>query len=273
MVKEPLDTIFLDHLCRRGAGSIHALGRGGTEALLDVLSFKEGESILELGCGTGETLVRMAAAGVRPLFGLDNSESMVDCARRRCGFCRVQDKVEIQQGVEGSPWPFESGALDVVFAESVMAILDRGVRRSVVREVARVLKTGGRFLFSDSIWRQGVQRETIMKYNERCCADFGIPQATVDWVGPGACERELNEFGLDLVFDGVLAELPKRTEALPHPVEKALLRSRLFTFQARVRAMLSPVFLVREFRFKTAALRLREVGRLIEPRLVVARRN
>jgi len=272
MAKQFRSPDFLDHLARRGAGSIHPLGRAGTEVVLDFLSIEDGESVLEVGCGTGETLVRMAAGGVHPLRGLDISESMVECARRRCAFCRVQDRVEILWVSEGSAWPVESATLDGVVAESVMAILERGVRRHVLEEIARVLKPGGRFLLLDSFWRRGVQRETISECNSRCCEEFGIPQATEDWVGPGAWNRELGGVGLTPVFEGLLADLPQRASVLPRPVERTLLRSRLFSFGVRARAMLSPAFFVRDLRFNKAILCHRDIGRLIEPRLVIAHR-
>ncbi len=272
MVADSGSSVFLDHLARRGAGSIHPMGRRGTEILLQSLDLQERESVLELGCGTGETLVRMAADRVDRVFGLDISKMMVECARRRCAFCQVQERVTIQQVFEGTQWPFETGVLDAVIAESVMAILDSGTRRYVLGEVSRILKPGGRFLFSDSLWKQGVQREIIVRHNERCLEDFGLAQATADWVGLEACRKELRRSGFELVYEGVLAGLPVGTEALPRAVKMARHRSRLFTLRSRIQAMLSPAFWVRELRFRRAMLRHRETGRLIESWLIIARR-
>ena len=265
--------IFLDHLARRGAGSIHPLGRHGTEILIHACRFERGERVLELGCGTGETLVRIAGEGIVQLTGLDVSSAMVDCARRRCAFCGVQEQIEIQHILKEMEWPVRDGCLDVVFAESVMAILNAESRRHVLSEVLRVLRPGGRFLFSDSIWRQGTGRETIRKVNESCRKSFGLSQATEDWVGLEPPERELQEAGFEGISTNILRDISTESRVLAEPVSKILRRSRRFTLMMRIRAMLSPSFVAREFAFFRAAYRHREVGHLIEARFLAARRR
>lgn len=264
---------FLEHLARRGAGSIHPLGRQGTEILIHTGHFKDGERVLEFGCGTGETLVRIASGKRVCLTGIDASSAMSDCARRRCDFCGVKDRVEIKRVPHLSPWPIEDASLDVVYAESVMAILESESRRGVLREVLRVLRPGGRFIFLDSIWQKKTEPKTIVSFNQRCRETYGIPQATEDWVGEDQCESELIEAGFGGVSSYALGDLPTTSSFLAQPVLRAMWRSRLFTLRERIRAMLSLGFLVREFHYFRVAPDFREVGCAIESLLFVAHRQ
>src|SRR4029453_7082110 len=52
-------------------------------AALDVLAVQPGEEVLEIGCGHGRTLARLAATTSARLAGVDPSEVMVRLARRR----------------------------------------------------------------------------------------------------------------------------------------------------------------------------------------------
>lgn len=62
--------------------SKHAFVSKFGEELVDLLDPKPGESVLDLGCGTGDLAAQIAGSGAR-VIGIDNSESMIWQARKK----------------------------------------------------------------------------------------------------------------------------------------------------------------------------------------------
>jgi ubiquinone/menaquinone biosynthesis C-methylase UbiE len=103
---------------------------------------RAGERVLDVGCGTGLFLNDLAARfeGL-DLTGLDLSEHMLDQARRAAHGGRSPAPRFVQGSV--FEMPFESGAFDVALNTiSCHFYLDQV---SAFREIARVLRPGGRF--------------------------------------------------------------------------------------------------------------------------------
>jgi SAM-dependent methyltransferase len=98
--------------------------------------------VLELGCGAGRItgyLVQIA----QEAYGLDLSPRMVAECRRRypTGTFLESDLRDLST--------FESGSLDAVVAGyNVLDVLDDAERHGALREVARVLRTGGLLIMS-----------------------------------------------------------------------------------------------------------------------------
>jgi len=101
------------------------------------------DRILDLGAGTGASSRRLAGLfGRRPLVGLDVSRGMLARARHaRPWLSRIRE-------VQGDAYrlPFRTGSFDLVVANLLLPwVSDPG---AVFREVARVLRPGGAFVFS-----------------------------------------------------------------------------------------------------------------------------
>lgn len=114
--------------------------------LLDVVGPVRGLRVLDLACGNGYLARRWAREGAASVLGVDLSARNVAHARRREGrrpsgaSFRVADAAHL---------PFlPNRSLDLVVAN--MALQDIPDAASVIREVARVLRRGGRFVFSGS---------------------------------------------------------------------------------------------------------------------------
>lgn len=115
---------------------------------LDLAGVQAGESVLDVGCGTGTLALaakrRVGASGV--VFGIDASPEMVARARRKAARVGVEIVFE-KAAVEALPFP--DSRFDVVLSTLMMHHLPRAVRRDAAREIRRVLKPGGRVLVAD----------------------------------------------------------------------------------------------------------------------------
>lgn len=138
---------------------------------------KPGEDVLDLGTGTG-TVAARAAAAVAPdgsVIAVDISPEMLSLARERLkavATCRVEEG-----GAEDIPTP--DASFDVVLASlSMMYVIDRA---AAAREIARVLRPGGRLVAA--VWA-GPQDCDIVLFQQT--AGSFAPTPPVAGVGPGA---------------------------------------------------------------------------------------
>lgn len=98
--------------------------------LLELLSPKPGDTILDIGCGTGETLRFLDDLGARA-HGVDRSAAMLDIARRRLRRCPLAlgDAVSL---------PFEDASFDGAILNTTLEFLDDP--EAAVRELLRVAR-------------------------------------------------------------------------------------------------------------------------------------
>lgn len=135
-VWDRMSGIYLDEIDKRFEGII--------EHLLARADLKAGQQVLDLGTGTGSVALR-AAGLVRPngaVTGVDISPEMLAQAERRASQLRVTN-VSFHEG-RAEAIPAADASCDVVLASlSLMYVIDRA---AAAREIARVLKNGGRFV-------------------------------------------------------------------------------------------------------------------------------
>jgi ArsR family transcriptional regulator len=98
----------------------------------------------DLGCGTGQ-IAEALAPFVRKVIAVDRSRAMLKAARQRVGGLA---NVELRQG-ELEALPLDDRALDA--ATICLALVHLGDPPVVLREVARVLRPGGRLLLIDML--------------------------------------------------------------------------------------------------------------------------
>jgi ubiquinone/menaquinone biosynthesis C-methylase UbiE len=114
--------------------------------LVSRLNVAENSSVLELACGTGIVTRRLrdALAPTVRLVATDLQEPMMEHARRKFG---AEEAIEWKQ-VDATELPFGDGSFDAVVCQfGVMFFPDK---ENSAREVFRVLKPGGTFLFN--VW-------------------------------------------------------------------------------------------------------------------------
>jgi SAM-dependent methyltransferase len=113
------------------------------------IDLKEGEIVLDLGCGAGLDLYFYAKAvgADGKVYGLDISEDMADKARKNMETLGVKN-VEIKCG-HSDNLPFPDNFFDVVASNGIYNLSPDKER--VMREVLRVLKPGGRTVFCEIV--------------------------------------------------------------------------------------------------------------------------
>jgi trans-aconitate methyltransferase len=103
--------------------------------LIELLDPKQGERILDLGCGTGHLTAQIAARGALTI-GLDASVSMI--AQARQNYPKLKFVLE-----DAGEFQFDEPC-DAVFSNAALHWIPDAGR--VIESVARALKPGGRFV-------------------------------------------------------------------------------------------------------------------------------
>ena len=124
--------------------------------LLDGLSLRGDERILDLGCGRGAVLLMAAqhlttgrAVGVDLWRRVDQSGNSAEATRRNAIAEGVADRVELHTG-DMTALPFEDNSFDVVVSSlAIHNISGRAGREKAISEAVRVLRPGGRLLIAD----------------------------------------------------------------------------------------------------------------------------
>jgi ubiquinone/menaquinone biosynthesis C-methylase UbiE len=106
--------------------------------LVGRVGVKEGESVLDVACGTGNATIPAAEAG-GVVTGLDITPELLEGARRRAADAGV--KIEFVVG-DAEALPFDDGSFDVVL--STFGCMFAPDQAKAAAEIARVVKPGGR---------------------------------------------------------------------------------------------------------------------------------
>ncbi len=123
-----------------------SLGCGNPTAVAEL---RQGETVLDLGSGGGIDVL-LSAKRVGPtgkVYGLDMTEEMLALARTNAARAGAENVEFLRGYIEKVPLPDDS--VDVVISNCVINLsVDKP---AVIREIARVLKAGGRVGISDVV--------------------------------------------------------------------------------------------------------------------------
>lgn len=158
-----------------------------------------GESVLDLGSGTGAVACR-AAAVVGPggsVTAVDLSTDMLELARRRAKEAQLTN-VDVREG-RAEEIPAADASFDVIIASlSLMYVLDR---HRAAEECTRVLRPGGRLVAA--VWA-GAEDADIVRFQQT--AGAFAPPPPVPGVGPGAL-ADAAAFLAQLTSAGITARM------------------------------------------------------------------
>lgn len=114
---------------------------------VDNALIRPGDSVLDVGCGTGEvTLLAKTSAREGKAYGIDPAPEMIAVARRKAARKRLD--VDFRVGVIEA-LPFPDSSIDVVTSSLMMHHLPEELKVRGLAEIYRVLKPGGRLLIAD----------------------------------------------------------------------------------------------------------------------------
>ena len=112
------------------------------------MHIREGNTILDIGCGTGDDSRQLAtkAANVK-VTGIDSSEAMINVAKER----QSQSQTSVEFYVANvMQLPFENNSFNSSRTERVLMLVPDA--QKAIEEMVRVTKPGGRILIYDFEW-------------------------------------------------------------------------------------------------------------------------
>jgi SAM-dependent methyltransferase len=163
------------------------------EAVLDAAQVSPGTRLLDVGCGSGLTLMLAAQRGARP-SGLDISPGLLDVARDRL------PGADLREG-DMEFLPFGDAAFDAV--TGVNAFQFAGDPHKALREAARVTRPGGRVvasLFAAPERSQGTVVHQAM--SALIPPEQAADHAPYALSAPGNLEATLTDAGLSVTGHG-----------------------------------------------------------------------
>lgn len=116
-----------------------------SEVAIERLSIQKGETVLEIGFGTGHCLRRMAilVGEHGKVFGIDISSGMLEISQKRLNKAGVADRVKLFRG-DAIDLPFDNNFFDAVFMSYTLELFDTPEIPIILEEVKRILRPGGR---------------------------------------------------------------------------------------------------------------------------------
>src|ERR1700692_783790 len=130
------------------------------DRFLEWLDLSPGKTLLDVACGAGGPALRIAAITGCSVVGIEVHEQAVATARSLAAEHGLAHRAEFRSADRTRPLPFADASFDAITC--IDAINHFSDRPRVMAEWARLLKPGGRLLFTDPIILTGpLTREDI----------------------------------------------------------------------------------------------------------------
>ena len=114
-----------------------------------LLQLTDDSSVLEIGCGSGVYGLHVARSTGCKLIGLDINQLGISNANQLVLQGGMSGRVRFEVCDVAKPLPYADESFDAVFSNDVLCHIPG--RLAVLAEIYRVLKHGGRILFSDAL--------------------------------------------------------------------------------------------------------------------------
>jgi cyclopropane fatty-acyl-phospholipid synthase-like methyltransferase len=168
------------------------------------LDLSVGKTLLDVACGAGGPALRIASTTGCSVVGIDVHEQAITTANSFAAQRGLAERAEFRSIDATAPLPFSGSSFDAIIC--IDAINHFADRPSLIADWARLLKLGGRLLFTDPTTLTGPL--TNEEVATRCSAGFYL------LVPPGYDERVIAQCGLQLlVCEDATANMAKVAEA------------------------------------------------------------
>lgn len=170
--------------------------RARIDIVLSILQPKEGEKVLDVGCGVGTFVYHCAKKGAKAV-GIDYSRESINVARQLAERFGVSANVEFIH-CDAKSLPYPDMSFDKVVAVDFIEHIEDSQKRDALLEMLRVLKPGGFII----IFTPNGLREWLRSIKTKLARIFGLyqPQTRLHYglINRFKFERILK--GMDLVF-------------------------------------------------------------------------
>lgn len=155
--------------------------------LLDWLRPQPGETILDLGCGTGELTARLVESGAH-VIGFDADQAMIDAAKERVGDAADLRVVDAHDFTVDEP-------VDAVVSNAALHWMPAPVE--VLGCVSDALRMDGRFVAEMGATGNVA---TIMSVVDQACREAGLAERRWPWYFPSPAQFAaiLEDAGLEI---------------------------------------------------------------------------
>jgi cyclopropane fatty-acyl-phospholipid synthase-like methyltransferase len=168
---------ILDHYGKIHAGFLHSYGEVATELLIEKLNIQPNQNVLEIGFGTGATLVKIASRFPHAnYFGLELSDQMLERAEARIKFCSIKN-IQLRKINSVDELDMFSTKMDTIYIESVLGIQEGDGLKKMIMKVSEQLKPKGKLIVNETIWTDDVPKDEIDRINSEGKNVFGIIQS------------------------------------------------------------------------------------------------
>jgi ubiquinone/menaquinone biosynthesis C-methylase UbiE len=149
-----------------GLSVLHPGGLDATRKLARLSGIRNGSKIIDLGCGKGSSSMLLAKKYGCHIEGVDIDERLLSNARESSIKNNLNDMTEFRcADIENLP--FENNIFDGAISQAVLVFTDKD---RALREVARVVKSGGFLGAVELTWKQAPTEYIAKRVQETLCS-------------------------------------------------------------------------------------------------------
>ncbi|MEZ5278517.1 MAG: class I SAM-dependent methyltransferase [Opitutaceae bacterium] len=213
---------------RHYADAAARIGLWASEEVVFTQVFDRNDTLLDCGCGAGRIALGLWELGYQKILGFDFSREMIEEARR---LSRLLDYGIPFRVADATRLNFEDGIYDgAIFGfNGLMQIPWRANRRKAMIEIARVLKSGGLFVFTShdrdlnryrelweeerALWDSGRQGDGLLEFGDRH-AETPEGMVFIHIPRPADVKEDLELTGFELLESHLRSEIASESEAV-----------------------------------------------------------
>jgi demethylmenaquinone methyltransferase/2-methoxy-6-polyprenyl-1,4-benzoquinol methylase len=123
--------------------------------LVSTIEARPEDTVLDVACGTAAVSIELVRRYGCRVVGIDQSAEMLDAGHARIRQARLRDRIELRRG-RAEELPFEDGSFDALTFTYLLRYVEDPA--ATIRELARVVRPGGRIAMLDFFLPAGLAR-------------------------------------------------------------------------------------------------------------------